>query len=104
MKLLIVSVLFCFHSVLAINENETTLVAVQVVFNHGVRSPLTSYPDNPNNIWSKYSSSTGQLTDVGMRQMYEFGQFLRQKYPSLNTVYDRTRAWAYASGNLKITA
>lgn len=65
--------------------------------NHGVRSPLTQYPDNPNNIWSKYSRSTGQLTDVGMRQMLKSGRKLRAKYPHLSKTYDLTRTWAFSS-------
>ncbi|CAF0793743.1 unnamed protein product [Brachionus calyciflorus] len=81
----------------AISESETTLVSIQTVFNHGIRSPLHNYPNNPNDIWSRYSSSLGQLTDLGMKQMYDYGVFLRQKYPSLNSTYDRTRAWALAT-------
>ncbi|RNA32693.1 lysosomal acid phosphatase isoform X1 [Brachionus plicatilis] len=32
-----------------------------------------------------------------MKQMYDFGIFLRNQYPTLNPVYDRTRAWAFSS-------
>lgn len=86
--------------VASITESETSISSVQVVFNHGARSPLHTYPNNPNNIWGKYSSSLGQLTDIGMRQMYDFGVFLRNQYKTLNPVYDRTRAWAFSSSML----
>ncbi|XP_005107401.2 prostatic acid phosphatase [Aplysia californica] len=57
---------------------ESTLELLQIVFRHGDRSPIHSYPNDPNkNAWPQ---GLGQLTTVGMRQAHAFGSYVRHCY------------------------
>jgi len=61
--------------------NLKTLKKVQVLYRHGDRSPLKSYPNDPYNDETKYwPKGPGQLTEIGKDQQYDLGQFLRQRY------------------------
>ncbi len=81
------------------------------VFRHGDRTPSNIYPLNPNNVaawWNKYGGLT-QLTQKGMYQGRQYGQYLRNIYANFlnpiynkkevlikSTDYDRTLQAAYA--------
>uniref|UniRef100_A0A7N8YMN2 Lysosomal acid phosphatase n=1 Tax=Mastacembelus armatus TaxID=205130 RepID=A0A7N8YMN2_9TELE len=68
---------------------ERKLVFVTVLFRHGDRSPIKAYPTDPyqENDWPQ---GFGQLSQEGMRQHHELGQFLRKRYKGfLNESYDR---------------
>ncbi|KAM6223472.1 testicular acid phosphatase [Rhynchocyon petersi] len=91
---------------------EGPLVFVALVFRHGDRAPLVSYPTDPH----KEAASTlwprglGQLTREGVRQQLELGRFLRNRYKAFlspnyhreevyirSTDYDRTLESAQAN-------
>jgi hypothetical protein len=68
---------------------DTELRLVQLIFRHGDRTPINMFPGVTQNetIWDKYGG-LGQLTQKGMKEMLNFGEFLRVYYRSfLNKYY-----------------
>lgn len=65
------------------------------MFRHGVRSILIDYPnDTTKTYWDKYGGY-GQLTAVGMNQLYDFGLFFKDRYSSfLDPVYKKSQVFA----------
>lgn len=70
---------------------KTKIELVQILFRHGDRTPVMTYPNDLYNgsTWHKFGGY-GQLTQTGMRQHYEFGKFLREHYANfLNKFYNK---------------
>ncbi|KAM5297746.1 testicular acid phosphatase [Glossophaga mutica] len=75
---------------------EGPLVFVAVVFRHGDRAPLASYPTDPHkdaasSLWPR---GLGQLTSEGVRQQLELGRYLRSRYEAfLSPEYQREEVY-----------
>ncbi|KAM6945710.1 lysosomal acid phosphatase [Aplochiton taeniatus] len=68
---------------------DRNIVFVTVLYRHGDRSPVKAYPNDPYQE-SAWPQGFGQLSQEGMRQHYNLGQFLRKHYQGfLNETYDR---------------
>uniref|UniRef100_A0A8C9GJ51 Acid phosphatase n=1 Tax=Piliocolobus tephrosceles TaxID=591936 RepID=A0A8C9GJ51_9PRIM len=67
-----------------------------LVFRHGDRAPLASYPTDPHKqvastLWPR---GLGQLTREGVRQQLELGRFLRSRYEAfLSPEYRREEVY-----------
>uniref|UniRef100_A0A7G3AIU4 acid phosphatase n=1 Tax=Lutzomyia longipalpis TaxID=7200 RepID=A0A7G3AIU4_LUTLO len=72
-------------------EKTGKLVFAHVMYRHGDRTPIDPYPNDPYRTPTEWDGvDWGQLTNVGKRQHYELGKWLRNRYGSLvNETYSR---------------
>jgi len=59
---------------------EKELLAVTVMFRHGDRTPIDSYPNDPYKGQQYWPVGPGQLTPRGKRMHFHVGQYLRRRY------------------------
>ncbi|XP_055305423.1 prostatic acid phosphatase-like [Sitodiplosis mosellana] len=62
---------------------EDQLVFAHVIFRHGERNIEKSYPNDPYKEEKYWLGGFGALTNVGKREVYELGKYLRRRYSEL---------------------
>ncbi|XP_055306827.1 prostatic acid phosphatase-like [Sitodiplosis mosellana] len=63
-------------------RSEPKLIIAAVIFRHGDRNPMETFPTDSNKDIS-WPGGWGVLTQVGMEQSYELGAYLRRRYALL---------------------
>ncbi|XP_038104455.1 testicular acid phosphatase homolog [Culex quinquefasciatus] len=62
---------------------EGKLIFAHVIFRHGNRTPIMSYPTDPWRDRYHWPNGWGQLTNLGKRTQYDLGRWLRKRYHHL---------------------
>ncbi|CAH1981629.1 unnamed protein product [Acanthoscelides obtectus] len=76
-----------------------TLQLIHIVMRHGARTPASTYPNDPYENETFYPVGWGQLTNEGKLQLYEIGQFLRNRYGKfLGTLYSPHMYYTQSTG------
>uniref|UniRef100_H2ZM94 acid phosphatase n=1 Tax=Ciona savignyi TaxID=51511 RepID=H2ZM94_CIOSA len=76
------------------SSEENELIFANLIWRHGARSPVRSYPTNPYNNKPVWPQGFGQLTQVGMRQEYALGRYFRERYKHLlSSQYNRSEIY-----------
>ncbi|EDW18963.2 uncharacterized protein Dmoj_GI13524 [Drosophila mojavensis] len=82
------------------NTTESTLELVHIVFRHGIRTPVDTYPNDPYIKDSFKPTGWGHVTNRGKKELYDMGRWLHRRYGDfMGSFYrpDRLHAQATAS-------
>lgn len=75
-------------------DGDNKLIFAHVIYRHGDRTPINTYPNDP---WGKrefWPVGWGQLTNLGKQRHYELGQWLRKRYENLvNVTYSKDEVY-----------
>ncbi|KAH8367705.1 hypothetical protein KR084_001731 [Drosophila pseudotakahashii] len=82
------------------NTTHSTLELVHIVFRHGIRTPVDTYPKDPYLRDSFKPTGWGHVTNSGKRELFEMGRWLHRRYGEFMGPYyrpERLHAQATAS-------
>uniref|UniRef100_A0A1A9ZSA4 Acid phosphatase n=1 Tax=Glossina pallidipes TaxID=7398 RepID=A0A1A9ZSA4_GLOPL len=65
----------------------TTLQLVHVLFRHGPRTPVNTYPNDPYIRETFHPYGWGHLTNAGKRELFKMGQWLARRYENFLTPF-----------------
>uniref|UniRef100_A0A1A9WGA6 Acid phosphatase n=1 Tax=Glossina brevipalpis TaxID=37001 RepID=A0A1A9WGA6_9MUSC len=65
----------------------TTLQLVHVLFRHGPRTPVNTYPNDPYIRETFHPYGWGHLTNSGKRELFKMGQWLAKRYENFATPF-----------------
>ncbi|CAJ0605937.1 unnamed protein product [Cylicocyclus nassatus] len=70
------------HTGLCLSDAEMDLLFVHVIWRHGDRSPLRTFPSDPiqEDFWKFGGGGFGELSPLGMKQHYNLGKQIRRRY------------------------
>lgn len=75
-------------------KGSSRLIFSHVIYRHGDRTPIDPYPNDPWGDLKYWPTGWGQLTNIGKRQHYELGQWLRKRYINLvNQTYSKDEVY-----------
>lgn len=66
-----------------VTKGQKELKMVHIIMRHGIRTPADTYPTDPHINDTLYPVGWGQITNEGKLQLYEIGQFYRNRYGHL---------------------
>ncbi|KAF5290069.1 hypothetical protein FQA39_LY14850 [Lamprigera yunnana] len=61
-------------------SNDKDLKLLHIVYRHGLRTPVDTYPNDPYKNYTFFPIGWGQLTDEGKVNLHEHGLYLRKRY------------------------
>ncbi|XP_072380482.1 prostatic acid phosphatase-like [Diabrotica undecimpunctata] len=80
------------------NSQVGKLIAVATVFRHGERAPVISFPHDKYYDPSYWPMGMGQLTQQGIKKLYNLGRSFRQRYQNfLSDIYSPNEIYVYSS-------
>lgn len=79
-------------------EDRGTLVAVVVMYRHGDRAPLISFPRDEYYNLTYWPMGFGQLTKYGVTRLYNLGKWFRERYKNfLSETYSPNEIYIHSS-------
>ncbi|XP_050332839.1 prostatic acid phosphatase-like [Bactrocera neohumeralis] len=64
----------------SVNTSKSTLKLVHMVFRHGARTPVTTYPNDPYVNDTFHPTGWGHVTNKGKVELYHLGEWLHRRY------------------------
>ncbi|CAH0548761.1 unnamed protein product [Brassicogethes aeneus] len=85
---LVLVILIGFSNAKKVKDNDDKLIAVALMFRHGDRTIITTYPNDPYKDLKYWPEGFGQLTNDGKKRHYHLGKWIRKRYSAfLDTHY-----------------
>ncbi|CAH0548762.1 unnamed protein product [Brassicogethes aeneus] len=80
---LVLVILIGFSNAKKVKDNDDKLIAVALMFRHGDRTIITTYPNDPYKDLKYWPEGFGQLTNRGVERIKTFGKWFKRKYEEI---------------------